>query len=341
MQENISESAQTALFKRLGSRKENNICADCKTCGATWTSMSFGVFVCITCSGIHRSFGMHITRVRSTKLDSWTLADSKIMEIIGNTVANLYWEHTLPPGKQVKLDSDSERAHYIKQKYISKLWVKQGVQDPVSLVLKNFSTKTEDLIKLYSHKPKDGQITSDNGFVENGHKHSESSHKGSFSLPAHHKPKKCIASAHEDLIAFDDFKPTPAPIEAVKTPQNDPFLWDFTQGAQQAVPKAGKIHTFPTHPNEPKEELHKKPQQPAFQMPDYHFDFTKPGASIQAPVQTSHQNHPFNGVGNFSAFNNPFGGMTHTPNNLGFHNDKYAALDSHKMHYSAQGFKYY
>lgn len=34
-----------------------------------WTSINLGVLVCIQCSGIHRSLGVHISKVRSLTLD--------------------------------------------------------------------------------------------------------------------------------------------------------------------------------------------------------------------------------------------------------------------------------
>ncbi|ELR14314.1 PH domain containing protein [Acanthamoeba castellanii str. Neff] len=49
----------------------NQVCADCDQCAPRWASVTLGVFVCIECSGIHRSLGVHLSRVRSVDLDTW------------------------------------------------------------------------------------------------------------------------------------------------------------------------------------------------------------------------------------------------------------------------------
>jgi hypothetical protein len=42
--------------------------------------------------GAHRTLGPSVSRVRSTKLDSWVQDNIDIMEAIGNAVANSYFE---------------------------------------------------------------------------------------------------------------------------------------------------------------------------------------------------------------------------------------------------------
>lgn len=50
-----------------------------------WASASKGLFICITCSGIHRNLGAQVSVVKSLKLDTWT--DEKLKVNWRNSLA--------------------------------------------------------------------------------------------------------------------------------------------------------------------------------------------------------------------------------------------------------------
>ncbi|OIV89519.1 hypothetical protein TanjilG_20304 [Lupinus angustifolius] len=98
----------------------NKYCADCGSSEPKWVSSSFGVFICIKCSGIHRSLGVHISKVLSLKLDEWT--DEQVDALVklgGNTVINKKYEACLPNNikKPNPYSSNEERIDFIRRKY--------------------------------------------------------------------------------------------------------------------------------------------------------------------------------------------------------------------------------
>uniref|UniRef100_A0A672S589 Arf-GAP with coiled-coil, ANK repeat and PH domain-containing protein n=1 Tax=Sinocyclocheilus grahami TaxID=75366 RepID=A0A672S589_SINGR len=49
----------------------NSSCCDCGQPEPCWASINLSITLCIQCSGIHRSLGVHFSKVRSLTLDSW------------------------------------------------------------------------------------------------------------------------------------------------------------------------------------------------------------------------------------------------------------------------------
>ncbi|KAH3672787.1 hypothetical protein WICMUC_004009 [Wickerhamomyces mucosus] len=110
-----------AILKALVKENGNTSCADCKTSThPRWASWNLGIFICIRCSGIHRSMGTHISRVKSIDLDSWTDEQVESMLKWGNNKANTYWESKLPNSNYTPDDSKIE--NFIKTKYDLKKW---------------------------------------------------------------------------------------------------------------------------------------------------------------------------------------------------------------------------
>ncbi|KAJ4370770.1 hypothetical protein N0V83_005292 [Neocucurbitaria cava] len=123
----------------------NKVCADCGSeIKVDWVSINLGIIICIECSGIHRSLGTHITKVRSLTLDvtSFTPDIVEILLKIGNRISNSIWEarldQSLKPGP---MSTREQRLHFITSKYSDRAFVA-----PISPAISHYATPEETLL---------------------------------------------------------------------------------------------------------------------------------------------------------------------------------------------------
>ncbi|XP_075014484.1 arf-GAP with coiled-coil, ANK repeat and PH domain-containing protein 2 isoform X3 [Calonectris borealis] len=119
----------------------NAACCDCGLADPRWASINLGITLCIECSGIHRSLGVHFSKVRSLTLDSWEPELLKLMCELGNDVINRIYEAKLEKVGVKKPQPGSQRQEkeaYIRAKYVERKFVEK---QPASVSLLESGTK--------------------------------------------------------------------------------------------------------------------------------------------------------------------------------------------------------
>ena len=84
MSETVPNDIRDEVMSDILAKPPNQICFDCGSKAPNWSSPYLGIVICYECAARHRSYGTHISFVRSVDLDKWNRKQLKSLQLTGN-----------------------------------------------------------------------------------------------------------------------------------------------------------------------------------------------------------------------------------------------------------------
>lgn len=142
----------------IAAMPQNSLCADCRAQDPKWASWSLNgearcIFICITCSGIHRGLGVSISRVKSVELDDWTEEQMESARNWGNDCVNALYEAKKPR----EVVANGVNGQFWREKYVTRSWYAESHKCAKEIVEEApvfKQTKNDDIVAISPRSPR-------------------------------------------------------------------------------------------------------------------------------------------------------------------------------------------